>query len=171
MNPREVPNRDEFYLGMAFWASSRSKDPSTQCGAFIISKDNEPLGWGYNGPPKSIIDTNISWSRPEKYDFIIHAEVNAINHAKGNLLDSTIYVTAKPCKNCMLSIVNSGISRVVYFPYKGSDKNSMLSNSIISEKTEEIAKLANVRLEQFNNNLNWILDRVEFMKTIGIFSK
>ena len=45
INMREVPERDEFYLGMAFWAASKSKDPNTQCGAFIIGKDNSPIGW------------------------------------------------------------------------------------------------------------------------------
>lgn len=168
--PRQVPYRDEFYLGMAFWAASRSKDPNTQCGAFIISKDNIPLGWGYNGPPQKINDNDVIWSRPEKYDFITHAEVNAIHYAPKNLDGSTIYVTGKPCKDCMLHIVRAGISRVVYFPYKGPDKTSMLADPQISMKTEEIARKAGVSLEEFSNKLDWMVERMNWMKSIGIFS-
>lgn len=171
MNPREVPDRDSFYIAMAFWAASRSKDPSAQCGAFIISEQNEPLGWGYNGPPKKIKDADIPWTRPEKYDFVVHAEVNAIQHAHGNLENSTIYVTAKPCKYCMLSIVSSGIKRVVYFPYVSNDKNSMLSDQEISFKTDKIAKLGNIVLEKFNGNLDWMLERINWMKSQKIFDQ
>jgi dCMP deaminase len=164
MTPRPVPDRDSFYLGMAFWAASRSKDPNTQCGAFIISKNNEPLGWGYNGPPKKIHDSDICWERPKKYDYIIHAEINAISHARGNLNDSTMYVTAKPCKNCILHIINAGISKVIYFPYKSTDSNSMLSDPSMSNKTNEIAKMGNVELVEFSGSLDWMLDRIEIMK-------
>jgi dCMP deaminase len=170
-SPREVPDRDSFYLGMAFWAASRSKDPNTQCGAFIISKENEPLGWGYNGPPKRIDDTKICWSRPKKYDYIIHAEINAINYARGELYGSTIYVTAKPCKNCMLNIVNVGIKKVVYFPYKSKDNNSMLSDPLMSDKTDEISYLSNVELCEFRGSLNWMLSRIDLFKSIGIFDQ
>ena len=171
MKPREVPDRDSFYIAMAFWAASRSKDPNSQCGAFIISEQNEPLGWGYNGPPKKINDHDITWTRPEKYDFIVHAEVNAIQHARGNLENSTIYVTAKPCKSCMLNIVSSGIKRVVYFPFKSKDKNSMLCSTEISEKTSKIAKLGDVVLEEFTQDLNWMLERINWMKSEGIFEQ
>jgi dCMP deaminase len=171
MKPRDVPDRDSFYIAMAFWAASRSKDPSSQCGAFIIGENNEPLGWGYNGPPKKIKDTDITWTRPEKYDFIVHSEVNAIQHAHGNLENSTMYVTAKPCKSCMLHIVSSGIGRVVYFPFRPKDKSSMLCNVEISEKTDKIAQLGNVVLEEFNQNLDWMLERINWMKSEGIFEQ
>lgn len=165
--PRIVPDRDEFYLGMAFWAASRSKDPRTQCGAFIISADNTPLGWGYNGPPANIRDTDISWGRPEKYDFIDHAEVNAIEYARGDLRGATMYVTAKPCKDCMKDIVRKKISRVVWFPTK-HDASSMLAQ-VDMEKTDEIARLGNVRLEKYEGNLNWMRDRIQWMEELGVF--
>lgn len=169
--PREVPDRDSFYLGMAFWAASKSKDPNTQCGAFIISENNEPLGWGYNGPPKKIKDSKICWGRPQKYDYIIHAEINAINYARGNLVNSTIYVTAKPCKNCILNIINVGISKVIYFPYKSKDLTSMLSDPSMSSKTDEIASIAGVDLCEYTGNLNWMTERMQIFKELGIFNQ
>lgn len=171
IQPRSVPDRDSFYLGMAFWAASKSKDPNTQCGAFIISEDNEPLGWGYNGPPKKIRDNSICWGRPKKYDYIIHAEINAINYARGNLKNSIIYVTAKPCKNCILNIINVGISKVIYFPYKSKDSTSMLANSEISSKTDELVMLSEIELCEFAGDLSWMIDRMKIFDNMGIFNQ
>ena len=33
--PRKVPPRDDYYMGIAFWIASRSKDPNTQVGAVL----------------------------------------------------------------------------------------------------------------------------------------
>lgn len=167
--PRPTPDKDEFYLGLAYWMSAKSKDPSTQCGAVIVDVDNRPLGWGYNGPPKQIRDDDVDWSRPSKYPYIVHAEENAINHSCGNLHGSVLYVTGIPCNKCMLTIVNSEISKVVYAKAK-TDSGSMLCDPAITEKTHEIARLGNVRLELFPGNLNWMRDRMLFMEKIGVFS-
>jgi diaminohydroxyphosphoribosylaminopyrimidine deaminase / 5-amino-6-(5-phosphoribosylamino)uracil reductase len=48
-----------------------------------------------------------------------HAEVNAIDDAKGNIKDSTLYVTLEPCTfygktpACVNMLINSGLKRVV----------------------------------------------------------
>lgn len=167
--PRNVPGRDDFYMGLAFWIASKSKDPRTQCGALIVSKNNVPLGYGYNGPPARINDSDINWDRPAKYDFIIHAEENAITHSNGDLDMATIYVSAKPCSKCMLQIAASKIVRVVYFPYINPDQGSISTNEAMMQKTDEIARLSNVSLEEFKGNLNWMRDRAEWMKSIGVF--
>ena len=166
---RHVPNSSEKYIGLAFFVSSFSKDPATRMGAVIVDENNFPKGYGYNGPPRKIKDYEVDWSRPAKYDWIIHAEINAISHSFGDLKNSTIYVTGKPCKRCMLDIVNSGISRVVYFPFQSKYKNSMFSNGEINETTDEIAKLGGVIMEKFNGNLNWMKDYISDMKELGVF--
>ena len=43
---------DEYFLGVAILSGKRSKDPSTQVGACIVSQDNKILSMGYNGFPK-----------------------------------------------------------------------------------------------------------------------
>ncbi len=166
--PREVPSRDNKYMGLAFWIASFSKDPNTQCGAIIISIDNRPNGLGYNGPPSKIVDSDINWDRPDKYPYMVHAERNAIDHSNGKLDGSTIYVTAPPCPDCMLDIVRNSIIRVVYFR-NVSDSKSMLSNEKSWHTTKEIARLGGVRLDAFEGNLNWMRDRIEVMKQQGIF--
>lgn len=42
---------DEYFIGIAKLSSMRSKDPSTQVGCCIVSKDNRILSVGYNGAP------------------------------------------------------------------------------------------------------------------------
>ena len=115
---RPTPQRDSKYMGLAFFIASFSKDPDTQIGAVIVqSETNWPLGYGYNGPPRRMNDEHMDWSRPNKYSKIRHAEINAIDHSKGCLKGSTIYVTGKPCASCMLEIAAKEIERVCYFHF------------------------------------------------------
>lgn len=164
--PRIVPSRSEYYMGLAFWIASKSKDPNTQCGAVIIDINNRPRGWGYNGPPEQIPDSSIDWSRPSKYKYVVHAEVNAIRHASGDLKGSTLYVTGTPCSACMLNMAAAHISKVEYYPFK-SDSKSMLSDNEDWEKASEIARLSNIEIVQFNKDLTWMKDRIkEIIKNI-----
>lgn len=43
---------DEYFMGVAILSGKRSKDPSTQVGACIVSQDNKILSMGYNGFPR-----------------------------------------------------------------------------------------------------------------------
>jgi deoxycytidylate deaminase len=137
-SPRVVGSRDEKYMALAFSiANIFSKDPDTQVGAVIIDKNGRPQGWGYNGPPSCFNDDDIDWARPQKHSKIIHSEINAIQHSKGSLYSSTLYVTAPPCERCFLEIIGAGIKRIVYhklYPKRGS--------SINDESLEKIRILA-----------------------------
>ena len=175
--PRKVPDRDSRYMGLAWFHAGFSKDPSTQVGAQIVSQFNKPLGSGYNGPPSSINDESFSWSRPpeanpdefSKYDVMIHAECNAIDFSKpSDLTQATLYVTAFPCKACMLEIAKNKIGRVVYMDWR-SDKGSILQRSNNRSSSEKIAELANIRLEEFTGNIAWVRDWTEKMKALGLF--
>lgn len=168
-SPRKTPAKDDRYMGLAFWHASFSKDPDTQVGAVIVNSDNVPLGTGYNGPPRGVKDSDIDWSRPAKYDRIIHAEENAIDHCPWRPKGSTIYVTAIPCHRCMNKIAQHGISKVVYFPFKADQYSSINDDEI--ELTKQIARDATpmVTLEEFKGNINWIRDRICAMERMGIF--
>ena len=54
---------DEYFLGVAMLAARRSKDPSTQVGACIVSPDNIIISTGYNGMPKGCSDDQCPWDR------------------------------------------------------------------------------------------------------------
>ena len=174
--PREVPDRDSKYMGMAWAWASFSKDPSTQMGAQIVDQYNVPLGSGYNGPPRIIPDDSFSWCRPpkddpnafSKYDVIIHAEINAMEHScNADLTNATLYVTGYPCKDCMIDIAKKEIGRVVYFDHQ-SDSGSMLRKTQ-RQKSEEIARLAGIKLEKFRGNLSWMSDWNDKLRSMGIF--
>lgn len=175
VSPRDVPSRDDYYMGLAFWLAAKSKDPSTQVGAIIISASNVPLGTGYNGPPSQINDNAINWDRPDKYDYMDHAEENAIHFAKNNHLSmagSTIYITGNPCRRCMKAIIKNGLRRVVYFKMeKPEGSESMMAKPEDIAKIEEMGRLATVTLSEYKGNLNWMRDHMKVMESMGVFDQ
>lgn len=113
---RDVVPWDRYLMSLAYLVASRSKDPNTQVGAVIVDEQNRILATGYNGFAPGIAETAERWERPVKYDYVIHAEINAIAHAasKGiSLHGSTLYVTHAPCMNCFKTVIASGIRKVV----------------------------------------------------------
>ena len=168
ISPRNVPERDSKYMALAWIVAGFSKDPNTQCGAIIIDSKNNPLGWGYNGPPRLIDDNSFSWGRPEKYDKIIHAEINALRHAVDDVSGTTLYVTGMPCKRCMLHIIESEIERVVYTIFE-SDHDSLLHNQEEKEATLDLVRLSGIGLDKFNGNIYWLLDWIDKLKEVGVF--
>jgi dCMP deaminase len=154
--PRVVPSWDDYYIALTYFIASRSKDPSTQVGAVIVDGHNKPLGIGYNGIPQSIPDKEINWKRPDKYVFIEHAEINAMEHASTgihSLMGTTLYVSAMPCPDCIRRIITKRIRRVVY----GQMAAKMLSEETVA-KTKDMAKMVNLPLEQYRGNMNWLRD-------------
>lgn len=95
----------------------RSIDPSTKCGAALVSKEYKVLSTGYNGPIKGSIDGMIPLVRPAKYCHILHAEENcllAYNGSNQDLEGATMYVTGRPCHKCLRMILQKGIKNIVY---------------------------------------------------------
>lgn len=108
------------YMDVAKAVASLSKDASTQVGAIILGPSQEVRSLGYNGAPRgcSADEDARGVTRPEKYFWFSHAELNAITNAArvGTPLDgSSIIVTHPPCMDCARAIVQSGI-RAVYVP-------------------------------------------------------
>lgn len=106
------------YMEIAYATSRFSKDESTQVGAVIIGPTNEVRSLGYNGAPRGCRadEDSRGITRPEKYFWYSHAELNAITNAArvGVPLDgSTIVVTHPPCMDCARAIVQAGIKQVV----------------------------------------------------------
>ena len=116
---------DEYFMGIALLAARRSKDPSTQVGACIVSEDNIIISTGYNGMPKGCSDDDFPWDREgeqTKYPYVVHAELNAILNANGrDLRGSRVYVALFPCNECAKAIIQSGIKEVIYLSDKYAD--------------------------------------------------
>ena len=125
---------DDYFMGVAILAAQRSKDPNTQVGACIVDGDNRILSTGYNGFPHGCSDDDFPWSRSgnegeTKYQFVVHAELNAILNARGkNLAGSTLYVALFPCNECAKAIIQAGISKVIYLSDKYKDTPSTIAS-------------------------------------------
>ena len=125
MKRTDYINWDEYFMGIAMLAAMRSKDPSTQVGACIVSSDNIIISTGYNGMPKGCDDDEFPWDREgeeTKYPYVVHAELNAILNANGrDLRGSRLYVALFPCNECAKAIIQSGVKEVLYLSDKYAD--------------------------------------------------
>lgn len=143
---------DEYFMGVSLMSAMRSKDPSTQVGACIVSDENKIISMGYNGFPRGCSDDDFPWERSgenqndTKYPFVCHAELNAILNAGGrNLVGSRIYVALFPCNECAKAIIQSGIKEVIYI----SDK---YANTDGVKASKKMLAAAGVKLTQFESN-------------------
>jgi dCMP deaminase len=106
---------NDYFMAMAQMASIRSPDPDTQIGCVIVDWDKTIISTGYNGPPPNIDDNALDWSRPEKYNHVIHAEANAILRCcKARLNGCRLYVTGFPCLGCLKMMAAKGLPDVFY---------------------------------------------------------
>lgn len=103
---------DARFLDLASLVASWSKD-QTKVGACVADGNNRVVSLGYNGFPRGVAD-DMSVPREKKLMRVLHAESNAILHARRDLSGCSIYVTRPPCSNCAALIIQSGIARVVY---------------------------------------------------------
>lgn len=103
------------WLKVAQVTSELSKDPSTKVGAVVVTPDNRQCSLGYNGFADGIEDLEERWhNRPIKYEFVIHAEENAILNSPFDTKGCTLYCTHRCCHKCMARIIRAGIKKVYY---------------------------------------------------------
>ncbi len=107
------------FLDMAALVASWSKDPSTKCGAVIVRPDKTVASVGFNGFPKGCDDNaELYANRDLKLARVVHAELNALLHAREDLTGYTMYTWppgfGPSCDRCTAHIIQAGISRVVH---------------------------------------------------------
>jgi dCMP deaminase len=132
-----VKNWDRYFLDVCNVVASNSKCFSRQVGAIIV-RDKSIIATGYNGPARHIppCDTHcyegyeltpkgicprraMGYKSGEGLEFCPagHGERNAlVNAAKIGISvnKATIYMNCSvPCKECLISIINSGIEEAV----------------------------------------------------------
>lgn len=105
---------EDSFINQTLLVAMRSPDPSTKCGAIIVSADNRVIASGYNGLPRGM-DNDIEWDDKKlKLSLIVHAELNALLNCKEDVTGCTMYVNWHPCHECAKAIVQSGIKKVCY---------------------------------------------------------
>lgn len=153
---------DDYFMGVSLLASGRSKDPNTQVGACIVDDQNRILSTGYNGFPQGCSDDEFPWNRDEslgetKYQFVVHAELNAVLNARGkSLAGASLYVSLFPCHECAKAIIQSGIKEIIYL----SDKYNGTTSDIASKR---MLNAAGVKLRKFEPTQKKIV--LDFDKT------
>ncbi|MFA5283205.1 MAG: dCMP deaminase family protein [Bacilli bacterium] len=152
MKPRKNITWDEYFMGIALLASMRSKDPMTQVGACIVDDEHKVVSIGYNGMPRNIDESSLSWDRGEgldsKYLYVCHAEFNAIlNTRNGSALKNCIlYVTLFPCNECAKAIIQVGIKEVVYADNKYAETTE-------TKASIKMLGLAGVQLRKYEGRM------------------
>ncbi len=127
---------DDYFMGVSLLAAQRSKDPNTQVGACIVDDQHRILSTGYNGFPQGCSDDDFPWNRDSalgetKYQFVVHAELNAVLNARGkNLSGARLYVSLFPCHECAKAIIQSGVCEVIYL----SDKYNGTPSDVASKR-------------------------------------
>lgn len=148
MENKKVISWDEYFMGIAKLAALRSKDPHTQVGACIVDDDHKVVTIGYNGMPRGVDDSQLSWNRGEdldsKYLYVCHAEFNAIlNTRNGSALKGcTLYVSLFPCNECAKAIIQVGIKEIVYEDNKYAD-------TVATRASMKMLELAGVKIRHF----------------------
>lgn len=105
---------DKRFLDLAATVAGWSKDPSTRVGCVLVDDRRRVLGLGYNGFPRAVADLpQRLGDREQKLARTVHAELNAVLNASGDLRGSTAYVTMPPCSHCAAVLIQVGVTRVV----------------------------------------------------------
>lgn len=139
MNLVTLPSWDAYFMGLAFYVSIRSRDPSTKVGAVAVM-DDKSFFTGYNGCPSNFNDLLLNTD--SKYSFVRHGEENALDFAGlercRNQKSLVLYVTIKPCPKCALKLIHFNVKRVVYY----SEYKSTVNDENLLEKIRNRGGLA-----------------------------
>ena len=143
----ETPNWDDYFMTMVYLTASKSKDKKTHIGAVVVDDLNVVRSLGYNGFPRGLND-NIPerQERPEKYYWMVHAEVNAIYNARTDLRGCRMYTNGVPCAECAKGVIQSGIREVIV-DYEWDKDNS--------DKWRENAERASQMFQEVGVNVRY----------------
>lgn len=143
------PSWAEIHMVNAIVVSCRSPDAVMKVGAVIIGEDENPISIGYNGSPYG-----SEWPEndADKHCVVVHAELNAILHAKQSLKNAIMYTTLFPCLQCAKAIVQAGIKRVIYLQVKDGPNYQI-------EKAKNVLRNKNVEVTGFHE----ISDKDQFL--------
>lgn len=106
---------DIWFVNMAKYVSTASKDPSTQTGAVITDPKRRVVSVGYNGLAKGVEDLPERLNNREiKYKIIVHCERNALLFANRSVEGCTLFTWPfMSCATCCPMVIQAGITRCV----------------------------------------------------------
>lgn len=144
MNNR--PSWHQYFMEMAYLASTRSTCLRRQVGALIV-RDNQIISSGYNGAPKHIrhcaitgcLREQLNVPSGERHELCrgVHAEQNAVIQAAINgssIRGASLYCTNQPCVICSKILINAEI-KTIYITESYEDK---LAQELLAEAEVEM---------------------------------
>lgn len=137
---KERPSWEHTFMTIAYEMAKRSHDVQTQHGCVIV-KNNKILSTGYNGFIHGIDDGVLPNTRPEKYPWMIHSEINAILNCEHRPEGATAYITGHPCLHCYQCMIQAGISKIIYDASPG--RNAIMIDDNMMEKIKFVQLLTN----------------------------
>jgi len=138
-------------MRMAHVIADRSKDPNTQAGAVVVNQQNIVIGLGYNGWPRGIKTDDLPWERDgnlydSKYAYVVHAEENAVYNSNAQTEGCKLYCTLFPCNECTKTIIQNGITEIIFESDKYHDKE-------VWKASRRLLDLAGVSYRQFKSKV------------------
>lgn len=130
-----MPN-DAYFMNIALDVAKGSKCIRAKYGSVIVSRDGRIISTGYNGKPRGSVNDNECYrvgleDNASKPNCCLHSEANAILFSSPEeRAGGTIYVSGRPCTDCLLLIFQSGLSKLVYL-----DENNATGHSGNINKT------------------------------------
>jgi dCMP deaminase len=146
------PDWTNYFLGLAKVVSQRSHDIHTQHGCVIADRNNRILGVGYNGFPRGLDDSKLPTSRPEKYDWMVHAERNALSNCIVRPDNAIAYVTGQSCCDCIMALWQEGVSKVVMANSHGTVKFDDNAQKIF----DTFVEMSKIQIEKVEMDPTWL---------------
>lgn len=119
------------YLELAQCWSTLSHAKRKKVGCIVV-KNGSIISDGYNGTPKGFNNDCEDTNGKTKW-YVIHAEANAIlklSKSNNSSINSTLYTTLSPCRECAKLILQAGVEKVYYKErYKDSTGLEFLENN------------------------------------------
>lgn len=151
------PSFHEYFLSLAFVVSCRSEDPDTKHGSVAVSRDNHVIiGTGYNGLIRGANPNNFNLNRPFKYDVMCHSEVNCILNCSipprtypGGV---DLYVSGKPCTDCLQFIYQAGIDTIYMAKRQGTKLESKETEDLFNKIVNEVG----INIIELDINNSWL---------------
>lgn len=111
------PSKLATYMATAEIIAQRSHDDETQVGGVLVSKQTDSvIAQAFNGFIRGANDELLPNTRPDKYKFIQHCELNLICHcARLGISTDNCYLvcTMSPCSSCTRMLFQAGITEVI----------------------------------------------------------
>ncbi len=149
---RDIPPHDDYFMGLAHMVAAGSKNPNRQIGAVVSDAHGKTFAFGTDHLAVDL----TSWDE----DIVIHAEIAAL-HDLRTPIGGTLYVTTRPCLNCVCECISFGIRRIVYCSGKEESPDW--------PKIQNVMRLGYYQLEEFKGDLNWLRDHIKILKSQQVF--